>query len=78
MGVSLEGGLQLASPGWTAEELALLGTVPDAEVAARIERTEGAVTLKRCRLLFQSRIPGRKQRSFYRLLRREPAPQPAL
>jgi hypothetical protein len=31
----------------------LLGKAPDAEVAARIGRTEGAVTLKRCRL----RIP---------------------
>jgi hypothetical protein len=36
--------------GWTAEELALLGTAPDAEVAAEIGRTEGAVTLKRCKL----------------------------
>ena len=40
-------------PAGPAEELALLGTAPDAEVAARIGRTEGAVTLKRCRL----RIP---------------------
>jgi hypothetical protein len=39
-----------SGPGWTAEELALLGTAPDAEVAAQIGRTEGAVTLKRCRL----------------------------
>jgi hypothetical protein len=39
-----------SSPGWTAEELDLLGTMPDAEVAARIGQTEGAVTLKRCRL----------------------------
>ena len=37
----------------SAEELALLGTAPDAEVAALIGRTEGAVTLRRCRL----RIP---------------------
>jgi hypothetical protein len=39
-----------SGPGWMAEELALLGTAPDAEVAAEIGRTEGAVTLKRCRL----------------------------
>jgi transcriptional regulator with XRE-family HTH domain len=36
--------------GWTAEELALLGTAPDAEVSAQIGRTETAVTLKRCKL----------------------------
>jgi len=36
-------------PGWTAEELELLGLAPDAEVAARTGRTEGAVALKRCR-----------------------------
>jgi hypothetical protein len=30
-------------PRWTAEQLALLGTAPDAEVAARIGRTAGAV-----------------------------------
>jgi hypothetical protein len=39
-----------SSPGWTAEELALLGTATDAEVAPRTGRTEGAVTLKRCKL----------------------------
>jgi hypothetical protein len=43
----------LSGLGWTAEELALLGTAQDAEVAARTGRTERAVTLKRCRL----RIP---------------------
>src|SRR5262249_12918398 len=32
---------------WTAKELALLGTVPDGELAARIGRTEKAVTVKR-------------------------------
>ena len=37
-------------PGWTPEELESLGTMPDAEVAARIGWTEGAVTLRRCRL----------------------------
>jgi hypothetical protein len=30
--------------------LALLGALPDAEVAARTGRTEGAVTAKRCQL----------------------------
>ena len=39
-----------SGPGWTAEELELLGTAPDAEVAALLGWTEGAVTLKRCRL----------------------------
>jgi hypothetical protein len=29
---------------WTAEELDLLGTAPDAEVATMIGRTKGAVT----------------------------------
>jgi hypothetical protein len=47
---------------WPTKHLALLGTAPDAEVAARIGRTEGAVTLKRCRL----RIPTARDR------RREP------
>jgi hypothetical protein len=37
-------------PGWMAEELALLGSAPDAEVAARIGRKPAAVTRKRCRL----------------------------
>jgi hypothetical protein len=39
-----------SGPSWTAEELDLLGKPPDAEVAAEIGRTEGAVTLKRCKL----------------------------
>jgi hypothetical protein len=47
-----------SGPGWTAKELALLGTAPDAEAAARIGRKEGAVTLKRCRL----RIPTARDR----------------
>jgi hypothetical protein len=34
-------------PWWTDEELALLGTMPDAEVAARIGRTANAVRVKR-------------------------------
>ena len=34
-------------PGWTAEELALLGTADDEVIAAKIERTVGAVMQKR-------------------------------
>jgi hypothetical protein len=36
-------------PWWTAEELALLGTMPDAKVAALIGRTANAVRVKRQR-----------------------------
>jgi hypothetical protein len=32
---------------WTEEEIALLGTAPDAEIAARIGRTASAVLQKR-------------------------------
>jgi hypothetical protein len=39
---------------WTPEELALLGTLPDAEIAARIGRTETAVRTKRSRRGFRS------------------------
>jgi hypothetical protein len=41
--------LRAYDPGdrWTAEELAVLGTLPDAEVGARIGRTETAVRTKR-------------------------------
>jgi hypothetical protein len=42
--------LNPSGPWWTAEELDLLGTAPDGEVAARIGRTEGAVTMRGCRL----------------------------
>ena len=35
---------------WTETELALLGTAPDAEVAARVGRTEAAVRVMRTRL----------------------------
>jgi len=37
-------------PRWTAEQLALLGTLPDADVAARIGRTPNAVRVMRDRL----------------------------
>jgi hypothetical protein len=40
-------------PRWSAEDLALLGTMPDEEVAAQIGRTTGAVRCKRT----QRRIP---------------------
>jgi hypothetical protein len=30
-----------SGPGWTADELDMLGTMPDAEVAAWIGRTKG-------------------------------------
>src|SRR5262245_30784101 len=36
-------------PWWTAEQLALLGTLPDAEVARQIGRSENAVRQRRCR-----------------------------
>src|SRR5262245_10493912 len=36
--------------GWTKEELRLLGTAPDAEVAGRIGRTTNAVRIRRTRL----------------------------
>jgi hypothetical protein len=43
--------LRAYDPGdrWTQEEFAFLGTLPDAEVAARIGRTETAVRTKRIR-----------------------------
>jgi hypothetical protein len=34
---------------WTAEELALLGTIPDGEVAAQVGRPANAVRLQRCK-----------------------------
>jgi hypothetical protein len=43
-------------PAWTKQELVLLGTAPDAEVAARIGRTANAVRVKRTKL----RIPSCK------------------
>jgi hypothetical protein len=50
---ALELGLRPPSPPaevlWTAEELALLGTMPDEDVAARIGRTATGVRVKRSR-----------------------------
>jgi hypothetical protein len=37
-------------PGWSADDLALLGTAPDWEIAKQIGRTREAVRLQRCRL----------------------------
>jgi hypothetical protein len=37
-------------PHWTEEELALLGTAPDEEIARQIGRTERSVYLKRWKL----------------------------
>src|SRR5262249_3579300 len=38
------------TPAWTAEQLALLGTIPDEELAAKIGRTPNAIRLKRERM----------------------------
>jgi hypothetical protein len=35
---------------WTAEGVALLGTLPDREVARRLGRSLSSVTQKRCKL----------------------------
>jgi hypothetical protein len=48
-------------PDWIEGELALLGTAPDAEVAAKVGRTEGAVTLKRCLLGIPTCLDRRKR-----------------
>src|SRR5262249_31671492 len=39
-----------AETGWTLEQLALLGTLPDADLAAQIGRSTTAVRVKRTRL----------------------------
>jgi hypothetical protein len=39
-----------AANSWTAEDIALLGTLPDEAVAARLGRSRTAVTQKRCQL----------------------------
>jgi hypothetical protein len=46
---------------WTAEELAALGTAPDAELAQRFGRTEAAVRVQRDRLGID-RAPGDNER----------------
>jgi hypothetical protein len=48
-----------AQTGWTAGQLALLGTLPDDEVAKRIGGTPGAVRVKRGKLRIPRRATGR-------------------
>jgi hypothetical protein len=48
---------------WTQEQQALLGTLSDAEVAARIGRTEAAVRAKRLRLQIPWRWIGEESKS---------------
>jgi hypothetical protein len=40
----------ITRPRWTTEELALLGTAPDEEIALKIGKTKRAVGEKRCQL----------------------------
>jgi hypothetical protein len=47
-------------PRWTAVDLALLGTLPDAEVARRTGRTANAVLQKRILLGIANRSDGRR------------------
>lgn len=49
--------------GWTAEQTALLGTVPDGELAALTGRTTTAVRLRRTRLGIASHSDGRRKLS---------------
>jgi hypothetical protein len=48
-------------PWWTLKELALLGTMPDAEVAARLGRTTGAVRCRRTELGIASACDRRRR-----------------
>jgi hypothetical protein len=47
--------------GWTPERLALLGTLPDAEVAAKIGRREGAVRVKWLKLGIPTAVDRRRR-----------------
>jgi hypothetical protein len=47
---------------WNAEEIALLGTLPDREVARRTGRTLGAVFQQRIKLGIANRFDGRKRK----------------
>jgi hypothetical protein len=49
-------------PWWSAEELALLGQLPDAEVARRTGRPRDAVQRKRIRLGIPTCFDGRRRR----------------
>jgi hypothetical protein len=48
-------------PRWTPQELALLGTLPDEEVAARRGHSLAAVTQKRCQLGIPNPKDGRRK-----------------
>jgi hypothetical protein len=47
--------------GWQQDELALLGTLPDAEVAARIGCSTNAVRVKRTKLRIPTARAGRRR-----------------
>jgi hypothetical protein len=47
--------------GWPGEHLALLGAMPDAEVAERTSRNESAVRVKRCKLGIRSACDRRRR-----------------
>jgi hypothetical protein len=47
---------------WSAEGIALLGTLPDREVARRLGRSLQSVTQKRIKLGITNRFDGRKRR----------------
>jgi hypothetical protein len=49
-------------PWWTKKELALLGTMPDGEVAGRIGRTNGAVRVMRTKLGIPTALDRRQRR----------------
>jgi hypothetical protein len=50
-----------AETGWTPEQLALLGTLPDEEVAERTGRTPGAIRVKRSNLRIPSACDRRRK-----------------
>jgi hypothetical protein len=49
-------------PRWTKQQLAMLGTMPDAEVAAKTGRTPSAVRIMRTRLGIANPFDGCRQR----------------
>ena len=50
------------SGAWSDEEIALLGTIPDHELAEQLGRTHGAVRLKREKLNIPNPLDRRKER----------------
>jgi hypothetical protein len=50
-----------SGPRWTEEEVVLLGTAPDAEIARRIGRTKTAVYVKRWSMGITSPFRGRQR-----------------